>query len=75
VSWLPLASTGRTPLTVNRQAAVVRGARGVVGAAEAAGADDAGAPEHAGAHSAAITVGTAMVAVLRRSGPQASRMA
>jgi hypothetical protein len=71
-----LASTGRTPLTVNRQAAVVRGVRGVVGAAEAAGADDAGgAPEHAGAHSAAITVGTAMVAVLRRSGPQASRMA
>jgi hypothetical protein len=71
-----LASTGRTPLTVNRQAAVVRGVRGVVGAAEAAGAVDAGgAPEHAIAHSAAITVGTATVAVLRRGGPQASRMA
>ena len=66
------------PLTVNRQAAVVRGVVGATEdavAAEAAGAGAAGPPEHAAAKSAAITHGTATAAVLRRGGPQASRMA
>jgi hypothetical protein len=70
------------PLTVNPQAAVLRGALGAAAAAEAAGAAEVagttgaeGAPEHADADSGAITDSTAMVAVLRRSGPRASRMA
>jgi hypothetical protein len=82
VSWLPLAGTGRTPLTVNPQATVARGALGVVAAVEVAGVAEvagatgaAGAAEHADAHNGTITDSTATTPVLRHNGPQASRMA
>src|ERR1700730_19247161 len=85
VSGLPLAGTGRTPLTVKPQATVARGASGVAeaaaaaeaaGAAEVAGATGAeGAPEHADADNGTIADSTATMTVLRHNGPQASRMA